>query len=416
MKKKTKSTENQNKIIQNLSYYILFLISCIFTWVLVMPFFHIEIEEYKQESTIIGSSVYLLNLIQCGIFSYLIKEKKEFFGFGKTDELKRKLIKISISSFLFCFFIIIIKYLVISTVTLKKNYSLFAISELTSFGSFLSESALGILYCLFVPIQVFIFHSCIQSPLIKYLQVPKFHFTFSVLTTTILFSVTHIPYGVETVLIVLPVILFWCYNFEKDKCFWDIGSNIGLYSIYSALKYKNIKIYSFEPSSSNLRILSRNISINNLQDKIFINQFPLTDKDHGHQLMMESNFREGGALHSFGKNLNFEGKKMDINNNYVIYGFSINYLIKNLNYKVPNYLKIDVDGQEHFILKSADEILKNQNLKSILVEINENYIEQLKDIEMIMSKFNFKIIKKLQSKHVNLSETFKNTYNYIFSR
>lgn len=225
-------------------------------------------------------------------------------------------------------------------------------------------------------------------------------------------------YRVNTFFTKEPETLEWIDNFNKDQeiVFWDIGSNIGLYSIYSALKYKNIKIYSFEPSSSNLRILSRNISINNLQDKIFINQFPLTDKDHGHQLMMESNFREGGALHSFGKNLNFEGKKMDINNNYVIYGFSINYLIKNLNYKVPNYLKIDVDGQEHFILKSADEILKNQNLKSILVEINENYIEQLKDIEMIMSKFNFKIIKKLQSKHVNLSETFKNTYNYIFSR
>ena len=225
-------------------------------------------------------------------------------------------------------------------------------------------------------------------------------------------------YRVNTFFTKEPETLEWIDDFNKDQeiVFWDIGSNIGLYSIYSALKYKNIKIYSFEPSSSNLRILSRNISINNLQDKIFINQFPLTDKDHGHQLMMESNFREGGALHSFGKNLNFEGKKMDINNNYVIYGFSINYLIKNLNYKVPNYLKIDVDGQEHFILKSADEILKNQNLKSILVEINENYIEQLKDIEMIMSKFNFKIIKKLQSKHVNLSKPFKNSYNYIFSR
>ena len=67
-------------------------------------------------------------------------------------------------------------------------------------------------------------------------------------------------------------------------------------------------------------------------------------------------------------------------------------------------------------LRVGDEILKNQYLKSILVEINENYIEQLKDIEMIMNKFNFKIIKKLQSKHVNLSEPFKNSYNYIFSR
>ena len=42
---------------------------------------------------------------------------------------------------------------------------------------------------------------------------------------------------------------------------------------------------------------------------------------------------------------------MDIKNNYVIYGFSVNYLIKNLNFSVPNYLKIDVDGLEHYILK-----------------------------------------------------------------
>ena len=225
-------------------------------------------------------------------------------------------------------------------------------------------------------------------------------------------------YRVNTFFTKEPETLEWIDNFnnEKEIIFWDIGSNIGLYSIYSALKHKNIKIYSFEPSSSNLRILSRNISMNNLQDKIFINQFPLTDNDHGHQLMMESDFREGGALHSFGKNSNFEGKKMDIKNNYVIYGFSVNYLIKNLNFSVPNYLKIDVDGLEHYILKSAGEILKNQNLKSILVEINENYIEQLKDIEIVMNKFNFKNVKKCQSKHVNFSEPFKNSYNYIFSR
>ena len=53
------------------------------------------------------------------------------------------------------------------------------------------------------------------------------------------------------------------------------------------------------------------------------------NKDKGFQLMMESDFREGGALHSFGKNINFEGVRMDIQNNYKIYGFSVNYLINN---------------------------------------------------------------------------------------
>ena len=41
-------------------------------------------------------------------------------------------------------------------------------------------------------------------------------------------------------------------------------------------KIDNIKIFSFEPSTSNLRVLSRNIFLNNLSEKISISQFPLT--------------------------------------------------------------------------------------------------------------------------------------------
>ena len=171
-------------------------------------------------------------------------------------------------------------------------------------------------------------------------------------------------YRVDTFFSKEPETIEWIDNFkiEEKIIFWDIGSNIGLYSIYAALKHKNIEIFSFEPSSSNLRVLSRNISINNLQNRININQFPLTNKDKGFQLMMESDFREGGALHSFGKNINFEGVGMNIQNNYKIYGFSINYLINNLNFQVPNYIKIDVDGLEHFILEEASKALENKNL------------------------------------------------------
>ena len=67
-----------------------------------------------------------------------------------------------------------------------------------------------------------------------------------------------------------PGTLEWIDNFEINNkiIFWDIGSNIGLFSLYSSIKHKEIKVYSFEPSTSNLRVLSRNISINNLQEKI----------------------------------------------------------------------------------------------------------------------------------------------------
>ena len=51
---------------------------------------------------------------------------------------------------------------------------------------------------------------------------------------------------------------------------------------------------------------------------------------------------------------------------------------------VPNHLKIDVDGLEDKVLFGSKNILKRDNLKSILVElspINSNYIELIKYIE-----------------------------------
>ena len=58
-----------------------------------------------------------------------------------------------------------------------------------------------------------------------------------------------------------PETLEWIDNFEKKEnlIFWDIGANIGLYSIYNSLKNPKSTTIAFEPSSSNLRILTRNI-------------------------------------------------------------------------------------------------------------------------------------------------------------
>ena len=93
---------------------------------------------------------------------------------------------------------------------------------------------------------------------------------------------------VETFFTKEPETLEWIDSFDDSKkiIFWDIGANIGLYSIYAALKYPDIEIISFEPSTSNLRVLSRNISINKLEEKIRINQLPLT-KDQNQYLMFE---------------------------------------------------------------------------------------------------------------------------------
>jgi len=71
-----------------------------------------------------------------------------------------------------------------------------------------------------------------------------------------------------------PETLDWIDNIPKGKILWDIGSNVGLYSIYAAKK--DIEVISFEPSVFNLELLARNIFLNDLTEKICIVPIPLS--------------------------------------------------------------------------------------------------------------------------------------------
>jgi FkbM family methyltransferase len=214
-----------------------------------------------------------------------------------------------------------------------------------------------------------------------------------------------------------PETIEWINQFKDKKIiFWDIGANIGLYSIYAANKFKKINIICFEPSTSNLRVLSRNISINKLENKIVICQIPLSNKTNKFLLMKENKFNEGEALNAFGVNFNFEGKIFQPKNNYKIFGTTINYLIKNKILKTPNYIKIDVDGIEHLILSKADLVLKNKKLKSICIELNENFLNQRNKVFKILKNYNFFFSHKKHSKIVSDIKKFSNTYNFVFNR
>ena len=128
---------------------------------------------------------------------------------------------------------------------------------------------------------------------------------------------------------------------------------------------------SFEPSTSNLRILSRNISINNLQKKIKIFQIPLTDKKNTFLEIFERKFGEGESHNTLDENIGFDGKKIISNNSYKLFSSSIDQLIDDKILNIPNYIKIDVDGLEHLILKGALKTLKSPDILEIQIEINE---------------------------------------------
>lgn len=217
-----------------------------------------------------------------------------------------------------------------------------------------------------------------------------------------------------------PETIEWIDNFKKKGkkiVFWDVGSNIGLYSIYAALKHKNIEIISFEPSTSNLRILSRNISLNKLQKKIKIIPIPLINIKKNFSLLREGKFGEGESNNSF-KKINFEGKKFKELNSYSVLGASIDFLIEQKILEIPDYIKIDVDGLEHLILKGGIKSLKNQKIRKIQIEINESFQKQFKDIKklMVLLGFKYKRKKRNESLEIYKEKKYKNIFNYYYER
>ncbi len=254
------------------------------------------------------------------------------------------------------------------------------------------------------------FKDFINNDSYKYINIEKKEIKFFIPNTVT-------EWRVDTLLSKEPETIKWIDEFDGEKkIFWDIGANVGIYSIYAVVKHQNIEVVSFEPSFSNLRTLSRNISINNLEDQITIFPLPLSNTDNKFQMMEESEFIEGWSMNSFGTGLNFEGKDFKSKNKYKIYGCSIDKILNDRILKKPNFLKIDVDGIEHLILEGAHDYLADKELKSILVEINENFKDQFEGVLNILKKSNFKFIEKKQGKELAGSKEFNKTFNYFFKK
>lgn len=208
-----------------------------------------------------------------------------------------------------------------------------------------------------------------------------------------------------------PETLAWIDSFQPNSVFFDIGANIGLYSIYAASR--GVRTYAFEPSVYNLPILAENISLNNLQSLLTILPFAVSDISSTDNLMSLSTREIGGALHTFQESYTFDGSSLNAKMQYSLPGFSLDDLTLNILRVCPRYLKIDVDGIEHLILKGAKNSLKN--IEQIQIEINDSFALQEQTCNHILSANGFIMLSKKHSDMIESSNAnFSSTYNQLW--
>jgi len=208
-----------------------------------------------------------------------------------------------------------------------------------------------------------------------------------------------------------PETLSWIDKFENDSVFWDIGANIGLYSCYAAKK-KNCKVYAFEPSVFNLHLLAKNIWLNNLVEKITIFPLPLTDKIN-EDIFKMSSIEPGGANSTFSENYDYKGDENEEIFSFSVIGVPADKIADFLNIPKPTYVKLDVDGIEHLIIKGGLNSLKFA--KSILVEIDEKFEGRSKGVEKHLLNLGFKFQEKRQLENLKGTK-YESTFNQIWEK
>jgi len=177
-----------------------------------------------------------------------------------------------------------------------------------------------------------------------------------------------------------PETLEWIGGFAQNATLWDIGANVGLYSVYAA-KTKNTKVYSFEPSVFNLETLASNIHLNGLSSLVTIIPIALNDESREGELNMTTT-ELGGALSTFDKSYGFDGRELDVIFKYTLISITMDEALSKLNLKAPDYVKIDVDGIEHLVLRGGSKVLSR--VKGVLIELPGVWAQQTDECEKLL--------------------------------
>lgn len=169
----------------------------------------------------------------------------------------------------------------------------------------------------------------------------------------------------QTALTKEPDTTEWIRGMSSASVFWDVGANVGVYTVFAASR--GVRVFAFEPESSNFALLNRNIALNRLDARAY----PLAvASSPGLDTLRLGDMRPGGALHSFGTNIDYRGQEFTPIYEQGSMAVTLDQLAYDFGLPVPDHIKIDVDGLEAQIVSGAERLLSEPKLKSLLIEIN----------------------------------------------
>lgn len=204
----------------------------------------------------------------------------------------------------------------------------------------------------------------------------------------------------------------FCELAKNSHVFFDIGSNIGYYSLLaSAIKNKNITVYAFEPMPSAFAYLQENIKINGFAN-IRPQQLALSDQKGSAVFysILNEKFKKFPQLTGDG------GLSQTQSGNRTKVTFDVridtldNFVKEQLNNSKIDLVKLDTEANEHHVLAGSGMVLK-EHRPIIQCEILHNQIET--EIEAVLQPYNYSYFRATDTGLVRVSSFLDNKTAFV---
>ena len=194
-------------------------------------------------------------------------------------------------------------------------------------------------------------------------------------------------------------LIFWkgYKNFEYSSIFvdlvtrisnfYDVGANIGYYSLLASALNPSMRIVSFEPAEGPYHFLKKNAKINH-SENIIIEKIALSERRGEIEFKEVKNTKYTYLKHNLSGEGNTGSKNTD--KKFISYKVRTTTVDKYLESNSPSspldLIKIDTEGTEHLILENAHHVL-SKHRPIVICETLYNTIED--KLEEIMDNHDY---------------------------
>ena len=180
---------------------------------------------------------------------------------------------------------------------------------------------------------------------------------------------------------------------KQSRVFFDVGANIGYYSLLAAAVNADLRVVSFEPVPSPFLYLQESIALNVFDAVMPVNR-AVSDKEGELEFYFSKNPKFVGIvehhLTSTGSLNKQQATRTDLLEHVKVNTITLDTFKKNHNIPSIDLIKLDTEATEHLVLAGAQHIL-SKDKPIFFCEVLPGKVEQ--EIEAAFKQHNYQLFR-----------------------